>query len=145
MSEEIKFLREHLIEICNFKELQQELTYDVSLDILKRVCFALSYLQQENQQLKEINSFSKRELYKINKDRLYANLKLVEENKKLKEQLGNRIVEFGYKETKYKSVLDEIREYIETTEVSDDKGGILLLKECMYFDEILQILDKVKE
>ena len=33
-------------------------------------------LQEENQELKSVNSFSKRTLYKMNKDRLYANFKL---------------------------------------------------------------------
>ena len=42
-------------------------------------------LQKEIKGLKEVNNYSKRELYKINKDRLEANLKLVEENKRLKE------------------------------------------------------------
>ena len=53
MNEEIKFLREHIKDICSYKGLQEELTYDVSLDILKRVCIALDYLQQENKQLKD--------------------------------------------------------------------------------------------
>lgn len=52
-NEEIKFLREHIKDICSYKGLQEELTYDVPLDILKRVCIALDYLQQENKQLKK--------------------------------------------------------------------------------------------
>ena len=50
--EEIEFLREHIEGICRYKGLQQELTYDVSLDVLQRICLALDYLQEENTQLK---------------------------------------------------------------------------------------------
>ncbi len=53
MNEEIVFLREHLDAICRYKGFQEELTYDVSLEILKRVCMALNYLQQKNHQLKD--------------------------------------------------------------------------------------------
>ena len=53
MNEEAKFLREHIKDICAYKGLQGELTYDVPLEILKRICVALDYLQQENEQLKE--------------------------------------------------------------------------------------------
>lgn len=41
-------------------------------------------LQEENKQLKSVNSISKRTLYKMNKDRLDANLKLVNENEKIR-------------------------------------------------------------
>lgn len=155
MSEgEIKFLREHLIEICNFKELQQKLTFDVLLDILKRVCFALSYLQQENHYLKSVNSFSKMELYKINKDRLDANSRLVKENKYLKERVeylersNNRkeetITSIRDELVITESVLDEIREYINgayemgcyTKSISLDQENI---------EDLVEILDKVKE
>lgn len=73
-----------------------------------------------------------------------------EENKKLKEQLGNRIVEFGYKENKYKFVLEEIREYI-----LENKNKTIApygdntdydYEICLYEEDIhclLKILDKV--
>ena len=44
--EEINFLKEHIEGICRYKGLQQELTYDVSLDVLQRICLSLDYLQQ---------------------------------------------------------------------------------------------------
>ena len=45
---EIEFLTEHIENICTYKGLQQELTYHVSLEILKKICKALNFLQQEN-------------------------------------------------------------------------------------------------
>ena len=51
--EEVKYLREHIEGICRYKGLQQELAYDVSLDVLQRICVALDYLQQENEYLRK--------------------------------------------------------------------------------------------
>lgn len=48
-------------------------------------------LQEENQYLKSVNSFSKRKLYNMNKDRLDANLRLVKENKKLHNKIDKAI------------------------------------------------------
>lgn len=45
--EEIKYLREHLGDIIQYKGFQEELTYDVSLQTLERTCIALDYLQQK--------------------------------------------------------------------------------------------------
>ena len=53
MSGEIEFLREHLKDICQYKGLQGELTYDVSFEILWRICKVLDFLRQENEQLKK--------------------------------------------------------------------------------------------
>ena len=68
---------------------------------------------------------------------------LQQENQQLKEQLGNRIVEFGYKETKYKSVLDEIREYITKDLDEPDPEEYREYKvDISWFNDLLQILDK---
>ena len=88
--------------------------------VIRSQAEAIELLQQENQQLKE-------------------------RCEKYCEQYQTVCDELTSEKMDLKQVLDEIREYINTTEVSDDIGGILILKECMYFDEILQILDKVKE
>ena len=83
MSEKIEFLREHLKEICAFKGLQEELTYDVSLDTLKRVCKALDYLQQENQSLKDkINTYENPE--DLTLMFMYCNKKAKDKIKELK-------------------------------------------------------------
>ena len=63
MNEEIKFLREHIKDICSYKGLQEELTYDVPLDILKRICIAFDYLQQENEKLKKENTEYQDEIF----------------------------------------------------------------------------------
>ena len=99
--EEIEFLREHIKSICSYKGLQQELTYDISLDILKRVCLAFNYLQQENKQLRE----EKEELKKWLED----NIKVLEMEKE---------TEYDYNEKylinvcilDYRSCLDKIKE-----------------------------------
>lgn len=44
----------------------------------------ITNLQQELEEYKDTETYSKRFLYKANKDRLNANLKLVEENERLK-------------------------------------------------------------
>lgn len=46
MNEEIKYLREYLKDIIQYKGLQEELAYDIPLQMLKRICIALDYLQQ---------------------------------------------------------------------------------------------------
>lgn len=48
-------------------------------------------LQQENKHLKAVNSFSKRNLYKMNKYRLDANLRLKKENKELHNKIDKAI------------------------------------------------------
>ena len=98
MNEEIKFLREHIKGICSYKGLQEELTYDVPLDILKRVCIALDYLQQENKQLKEDYNKVVHEATEW-EDRYYrlqdkwdvSIIKLENENKYLKDRIEKAI------------------------------------------------------
>ena len=51
----------------------------------------LPTLIKEFQQLKSVNSYSKRTLYKINKDRLGANQRLLKQNTELKEDIKNLI------------------------------------------------------
>lgn len=82
MNEEIKFLREHIKDICSYKGLQEELTYNVSLDILKRICIAFDYLQQENEELKKpINYYQ------------YASKNLKDKNEQLKDN-WNKLKEY---------------------------------------------------
>lgn len=86
MNEEIQYLKEHLDAICRYKGLQEELTYNVPLEILKRVCIVLDYLQQKNKELKEIHYLiqggrgnGKTYLTKLEQE----NARLKEENKAL--------------------------------------------------------------
>ena len=44
--EEIEYLREYLKEIIEYKGLQEELTYDIPLEMLKRFCIVFDCLQQ---------------------------------------------------------------------------------------------------
>lgn len=69
---------------------------------------------------------------------------LQQENRQLKEQLGNRIVEFGYKETKYKSVLDETREQLKKIkpDLDFEPWSFYTISGDKLFG-LLQILDKV--
>ena len=66
-------------------------------------------LQKEIKELKEVNNYSKRELYKINKDRLEANLKLVEESERLKKE-NTKLYKKDIK------IINELKEELETTE-----------------------------
>lgn len=103
MNEEIKFLREHIKDICSYKGLQEELTYDVSLDILKRICIAFDYLQQENQKLNNI----------LNKMGINPNeiLYLKQENQQLKERI-NKAAEYIYDEDILKILKEDNKEEI---------------------------------
>lgn len=91
MSEqEIEFLREDIKEICAYKGLQEELTYDVPLEILKRICRAIDFLKQENSRLKESIAYLERSNerkeetiidYKINEYLILEELKKWSEEK----------------------------------------------------------------
>lgn len=81
MSEEVEYLREHLKEICQYKGLQEELTYDVPLAILKRTCIALDYLQQENKQLKKA-------LETTHEDRRTMQIISLEKDKKIEQAIN---------------------------------------------------------
>lgn len=81
-----------------------------------RLADYIKELQKENQQLKNDNAVMKAGLIQIRDERL----------------------------EKYKSVLDEIREYIESTDY-DYAGAKCTLKDTVIGEKILQILDKVKE
>lgn len=112
-------------------------------------------LQQENQQLKQ---WDKNKDTRNSRQRV-ANAKLLKENQQLKEdyncafqdaeELNQRLKEVIDERNNLLSVLDEIREYIEThvkEHIHDDYDVTLYNSlnqdEC---DELLQILDKVKE
>ena len=102
---------------------------NVNDDMLLRDCGNLyaenKQLQQENQQLKFQLEYEKENLM-FSKD--YA--KCLED-----------------KRDRYKSVLDEIREYIEEFVVYSDEDGEIYFKEEFWneYNNLLQILDKVKE
>lgn len=66
----------------------------------------LPTLIKEFQQLKSVNSYSKRMLYKINKDRLEANQRLLKENQKLKDN-WNKLKEWLEKTQINKVDIDE--------------------------------------
>lgn len=132
MSEEVECLREYLKETIQYKGLQEELTYDVPLEMLKRICVALDYLQQENQQLKEeIKKFQKN--YTTKENALQMN----------KEDLVNMLFASWSRENelyqqldKYKEVIEEVREFVGSEEMYN----------CSFEEEtnkLLQILDKV--
>ena len=73
--EEKEYLREYLKEIIEYKGLQEELTYDISLEMLKRVCITLDDLQQRiekgieynKQIIKDTKSF-----YRPTSDTIYS-------------------------------------------------------------------------
>ena len=67
----------------------------------------IEQLQQENQQLKDINTYDKRHLYKMNKDRLEANERLQQER------------------DLYKSVIEEVREFVKGLSLEDEFLQIL--------------------
>lgn len=150
MSEEIKRILTYLNnqdwyvfeDDYNEPEINHKILEEAEVKILLDY---ITNLQQENQQLKDVNSFSKRELYKINKDRLEANLKLVEENKKLKEQLelyDNGVI-YDSRVDKLETVLDEIREYINIPWILEDNEMREQVHKAKH--HVLQILDKMKE
>ena len=92
-------------------------------------------LKEENKELKSVNSFSKRTLYKINKDRLEANQRLLKENQKLK-------IEISARET----VCDELQErinkaveYIESSALEINTRDYGMLTVCNS-DDLLDLL-----
>lgn len=146
MSEEVEYLREYLNEICQYKGLQEELTYDAPLEILKRTCIALDYLQQENNQLKE--------RIKQLDDGFMA---CVEEKCEIAEELNKykikpnkkefiyNIKELQQKRDLYKEVIEEVREYIKHEWFKREQIGIMDKSfQVWELDNLLQILDKVK-
>lgn len=78
-----------------------------------------------------------------------------QENKQLKEVLerlelinaerSNLIIDDMKQLTKYKSVLDEIREYIKENITPDSEYTLYMEMRKENYNELLQILDKVKE
>lgn len=65
-------------------------------------------LQEENKQLKSVNSISKRTLYKMNKDRLYANFKLQARADRYKNRIDKAIEEINHYDTMAKHIDDNI-------------------------------------
>lgn len=96
MKNEVKYLREHLREIHQYKSSMKDLTYDMPLELLSRCCIAFDYLQQELQRkdnnwnelkkyIKNIddneNSFGDYEIDYRTKQELLYKIKELEENK----------------------------------------------------------------
>lgn len=77
---------EYIDKILNYiNDLQQELTNQKAIE--KEHQRMNGELREEIKELKEVNTYSKRNLFKMNKERLEANLKLVNENERLKKHL----------------------------------------------------------
>lgn len=64
MKDEVKYLREHLRDIYQYKSSMADLTYDMPLQLLSRCCIAFDYLQQELQRKDNIINVIKEELSK---------------------------------------------------------------------------------
>lgn len=77
----------------------------------------IEQLEQENQYLKEVNSFSKRELYKINKERLEANLKLAKENENLKLRIDRNNSILAIMNSKLEEENKELKEKLKMKEI----------------------------
>ena len=91
-------------------------------------------LQEENKQLKSVNSISKRTLYKMNKDRLDANLKLVNENEKIRKGIMDLVdIRDGLQQR-----IDKAMEYIE--DWLFDAGGNGAEMPYEDIDDLLEIL-----
>ncbi len=71
----------------NIKEILESLQYNehIGTNDKRKLREYITNLQQELAEYKDTETYSKRFLYKANKDRLNANLELVKENERLKE------------------------------------------------------------
>lgn len=105
MKNEVKYLREHLREIYQYKSSMKDLTYGMSLELLSRCCIAFDYLQQELQRkdniIIEVKDIINRMIYmgycaKTGKGTTATNFMAVGEQS-----------EFG---TRAKYILDKIKE-----------------------------------
>ena len=120
MSEEdrrlIEEMKDNCIKQANYVDVKAMNKYN-----------ALRNLQQENQQLKQ--------KYEMQKDSNKLLCKAI-----TCDDCDCKVCEAHIQNIKYKSVLDEIRKYI--NERTDRRSSC---RSLVYGDEILQILDKVKE
>lgn len=85
MKNEVKYLREHLREIYQYKSSMADLTYDMPLELLSRCCIAFDYLQKELQRKDNIiNSLEKW----LNENNLYnTNDNILKKLNELKEKV----------------------------------------------------------
>jgi len=95
-------------------------------------------LEQELEEYKDTETYSKRFLYKANKDRLNANLDLIKENEMLKDAQKNFEKQF-IKEMDYKSRIEKAVEYIK----ENAKYQKATINNNKYYSEYLinQVLD----
>lgn len=47
MNKEVNYLKEHLYEIYKYKKSMKDLTYDMNIELLLRICKALDKQQQQ--------------------------------------------------------------------------------------------------
>ena len=82
MNDEIKKILDDLL----FTTTLPNVSIKLNKEKLNQLRDYITNLQQELEEYKDTETYSKKFLYKANKDRLNANLKLVEENERLKEK-----------------------------------------------------------
>lgn len=113
MRDDIKELIEELKDTYGIAMPKQEYFGDI-----KGIEDYITNLEEELEEYKDTETYSKRFLYKANKDRLNANLDLVEENERLKEKTKEQsllLIDYQDMEQKlenYKSRIEKAVEYI---------------------------------
>ena len=109
------------MEIKEMLELHIKNDIDLLPKNQKTVLDYITNLQQKLEEYKDTETYSKRFLYKANKDRLNANLDLVKENERLKTKTKEQsllLIDYQDMEQKledYKTRIEKAVEYIENT------------------------------
>jgi hypothetical protein len=148
MNEEIKFLREHIKDICSYKGLQEELTYDISVDILKRICIAFDYLQQENKKLKMMVNFGGITIVNCPECNKEINVNFCRETEEYRKKYLNAVADYEYEKSKNQRAIDLLFEEYESCDgaLSNPEHTIVskhtLLKNEKY--AIKKIIDLLK-
>ena len=133
-------------------------------DISANAVETIEKYQQENKYLKLTNPEQNIEHFRMLKENKIKIDNLRRQNKDLKQQIGNIIVEFGYKKEKYKIALNECQECLEEiknhykeliNETFNQELSVFVNETCKngfilniisYLDLLeLQILNKLKE
>ena len=147
MNDEIKELIEELKDCYGIAMPKQEYFGDI-----KGIEDYITNLEEELEEYKDTETYSKRFLYKANKDRLNANLELLQENERLKTKAKEQsllLIDYQDMEQKlenYKSRIEKAVEYIE--QYDGHIEGYYYSKEHKRFlveenvkDELLNILN----
>lgn len=101
----------------NFKSVIDEFLKKTIKDNDLLICqHIIDKLTQENKELKEINNYSKRTLFRMNKERLEANLRLVDEKKELENIIG-KFEKWLEEEIKNNSFIIKGKKYINNANV----------------------------